>query len=87
LTYQALSTFSAEWLLGLKLVHLKVKRKRSRGLVTLLLPALIFVGVIGWLMYTLGNKEKPQVTRKSPRKDNVTLLPIVFEEQEELKYA
>jgi hypothetical protein len=53
----------------------------------MLLPALIFIGAIGWLMYTLGNLEKPHTPRKPPKKDNVTLIPIVFEEQQEIKYA
>jgi len=51
----------------------------------MLLPALIFIGIMGWLMYTLGNPEKTEAPRKSPKKDNVTLLPIIFEEQHEIK--
>jgi hypothetical protein len=68
-----------------KLVYRKVKRKRSKGLVMMLLPALIFIGAMGWMMYTLGAPQKTQPQRKAPRKDNVTLLPIGFEKQQKIK--
>jgi hypothetical protein len=72
-------------IIGAKLVSRKVKRKRSKALIIMLLPALIFIGVIGWDMYSIDNR-KPKPTHRRPvEKDNVTLLPIVFEEQQEKK--
>jgi hypothetical protein len=55
----------------------------------MLLPALILIGVMGWFMYSIDNNRKP--TRRKPthrrpaEKDNVTLLPIIFEEQQEIR--
>ena len=52
-----------------------------------LLPALIFIGGIGWCMYTLDSRkptrQKPTQRRRA-EKDNVTFLPIVFEEKQEI---
>jgi len=82
LAYQGLSSQSTEDLSGVELGQRRVKRKRSKGLVILLLPALIFIGFMGWLMYTLSSPQKPKAQNKLKRKDNVTLLPIFGEEQE-----
>jgi hypothetical protein len=52
----------------------------------MLLPALIFIGVMGWLMYTLDSPEKTAAPNKPRKKENVTLLPVVFEEQQEIMH-
>ncbi|MCL4430443.1 MAG: hypothetical protein M1167_06790 [Chloroflexi bacterium] len=72
------------------MVYKKARRKRSKGLIIMLLPVLIFIGVIGWCMYALDKRNsKParrKPTRQRPaRKDNVTLTPITFEEQHEIR--
>jgi len=70
-----------------KLVSRKVKSKHSRGALIMLLPALVFIGVIGWCMYALGDNHK--TTQHEPtrptKKDNVTLLPIILEEQQKIR--
>jgi len=61
------------------------KRKRSRAMIIMLLPLLIFVFIIGWSMYWIGNQKRNGKTqRKPPRKDNVTIMPIIFEEPQEI---
>ena len=53
----------------------------------ILLPALTFIGAIGWCMYAIS-KRKPTwqkaTNRRPAEKENVTLVPIVFEEQQEI---
>ena len=68
---------------GSKLRYRTVKRRRSRALVMILLPALIFIGVVGWFMYAMDNKKPAR--RRIPQGDGVTFLPIVFEEQNEIR--
>jgi hypothetical protein len=61
----------------------KSRRKRKNTLKILLLPALIFVFFMGWCMYWAGDKkDQKHLNRKVPNKDNVTLLPAIFEETE-----
>jgi len=66
------------------LEHPKVKRKRNRLLAIMLFPELIFIGFIGWCLYSMGNR-KPKQQRTPNKKDNVTLMPIVFEDQPQIK--
>jgi heme/copper-type cytochrome/quinol oxidase subunit 2 len=68
----------------------KGKRKRSRTMTIMLLPALIVIFIIGWFMYCMGDQKrtdkiqrKPPKQHKSPEKDYVTIMPIVFEEPQE----
>ncbi|MGA3112026.1 MAG: hypothetical protein ABSE15_08345 [Candidatus Bathyarchaeia archaeon] len=59
----------------------KRRRKRSNIIALLFLPALIFIFFIGWSQYWIGDQKRPQrKNRTTPKKDNVTLLPAVFEE-------
>jgi hypothetical protein len=68
----------------------RFKRKRSKGLVLLLLPALIFIGVIGWLVYSLempsrkAPKLQPKPLRAETGDDGVTLFPAIYEENKEI---
>jgi hypothetical protein len=68
----------------------RVKRKRSKGLALILLPALIFIGVIGWLIYTLElpSRKAPKVLSKKFRAetgdDSVTLFPAIYEDNKEI---
>jgi len=53
----------------------------------MLLPAIIFIGLAGWFMYSVDNRnpaKHKQMRRRSAQKDNVTLLPV-FEEQPQMK--
>ena len=62
----------------------KGKRKRNR-LVLVLLPALIFIFFMGWSMYWIGDKKRPQKMKtKTLEKDPVTFMPIVLEETQEV---
>jgi Tfp pilus assembly protein PilO len=60
-------------------------QKRNRALVALLLPAIIFLWIVGWSLYWIGHqqerKQKPQHTRL---KENVHLVPVLLEEPEEM---
>jgi len=70
------------------LVYQKVKPKRSKALIIMLLPALIFIAVVGWLMYSIDNKnstDRKQTHRRTVEERNVTLLPIDFEEQRQIR--
>jgi len=50
------------------------------------LPILIFVGFIGWCMYSIGSrKPKRSVKSKSTQNDYVTFLPNVLEEPQEIE--
>jgi flagellar basal body-associated protein FliL len=66
------------------LIYKKVKRKRSKALTIMLLPALIFMAVVGWFMYSVDNKNSTNIRqkrRKTAKEGKVTLMPIDFEEQ------
>jgi len=61
----------ADSLAGVKVYKRRVKRKRSKALTLVLLPALIFIGAIGWLMYALGPRNpKPKRQKEAPVKKN-----------------
>lgn len=67
-----------------------VKRKRSKAIVLLILPALIFIGFVGWLISSLepsGRKAtKGYHAPKSRRQDDgVTFMPAVYEETTEVE--
>jgi Tfp pilus assembly protein PilO len=54
-------------------------------MIIMLLPALIVIFLIGWFMYWIDNQdERDKTQRKPPKKDNVTLMPIIFEERQEI---
>ena len=56
----------------------------------MLLPMLIVIFLIGWVMYWVGdkkigdNKHKSPKQRKQPEQDNVTFMPVIFEEPEKI---
>ena len=54
----------------------------------MLLPALIFIAAVGWFMYSVDNKNstnRKQTHRRTVKEDNVTLMPIDFEEQRQIR--
>jgi hypothetical protein len=69
----------------------RVKRKRSKSLVLILLPALIFIGVVGWLLSSCSSaprkvnkvNNRPLVAQKE-RKDGVTFIPAIYEDKQEI---
>jgi hypothetical protein len=55
----------------------------------MLFPALIVIFLIGWCMYCIGDRKKPEkIQRKPIKKDNlrddVTIMPIIYEEKQEI---
>ena len=72
--------------LGAMLDNQRPRRKRSKGLIIILLPAFIIIGAIGWLLISLDHqKTAPQnKTRRkviSSDKENISFVPIIFEDQ------
>jgi cytochrome b561 len=62
----------------------RVKRKRSKALVLMILPTLIFIALIGWLVCTVGPSNtkplKAYQTPKAKNHDGVTFEPVPYEE-------
>lgn len=56
----------------------------------MLLPMLIVIFFIGWVMYFMGGEKrgdkmhKSSKQRKQPEQDNVTFMPVIFEEPEKI---
>jgi len=70
------------------LVAIKRKQKRNKATKILLLPALFFIFILGYGMYWIGRKKKPNIKhQKTPKKDNVTLIPIILEENQQTAYG
>jgi flagellar basal body-associated protein FliL len=69
------------------LVPPKGKRKRSKIVTIMLLPALVVIFIIGWCMYCVGDQKRPTKRQDKPlkkEKDYVTIMPIVYEETQEI---
>ncbi|HYA77134.1 MAG TPA: hypothetical protein VEF91_00290 [Verrucomicrobiae bacterium] len=67
------------------MVASKRKHKRSNYSITMLLPAILFIFLIGWCMYCIGNQERPDKKQHKPLKEeNVTIMPILYEETQEI---
>jgi len=51
-----------------------------------MLPAVVFLFVVGWAFYWIGNQQKrPQKTQPASQKENVTLVAALeIEEPEEI---
>jgi Tfp pilus assembly protein PilO len=57
-------------------------------MIIMLLPALIFIFIMGWFLYWMGDQKRTdKIQRKPPEKDHVSIKPIVFEEPEEIRNA
>ena len=64
------------------------KLKRNKATVFVLLPAFVFFFIIGWSMYWIGGQKRTDMIQyKQPKKDNVTLMAMAFEEPQEVKNA
>ena len=57
-------------------------------MIIMLLPALIFIFLMGWCMYCIGDQKRPDKIQRKPIKkesgDNVTIMPIIYEETQEI---
>jgi hypothetical protein len=63
----------------------KPLQKRNRAIVALLLPAIVFLWIIGWSLYWIGHQQdKKQDSQPARQKDNVHLMPVMLEEPEEI---
>jgi hypothetical protein len=74
------------------LVTEKSKHKHSKAMIIMLLPLLAFLFIVGWCMYWVGeqagtNKTNHKPARNQPKKDYISIMPIVFEEKQEVKNA
>jgi preprotein translocase subunit YajC len=72
----------------------KGKRKRNKTMTIMLLPMLIVIFIIGWFIYWMGDEKRSDKIQhklpkqhEQPEKDNVTILPIIFEEPQEITNA
>ena len=64
----------------------KGKHKRSKAMTILFLPIGIFIFIAGWFMYIIGDKKRKGTIQVKPSKeDNITLLPIVPEEEQNIR--
>ena len=68
----------------------KGRLKRNNIMTLLLLPVVIFIFLLGWSMYWIGDQKRPKKRtektkrEKPPKKDNVTFMPIILEEKPEM---
>ena len=57
-------------------------------MIIMLLPVIIFIFLMGWSMYWIGDqKRQDKIKRKPLKKDNITIMPIVYEETQEIMNA
>lgn len=68
--------------LGALLKIFREERKRSKALILLLLPAVIFLWVIGWSLYWIGHQKEHQKMRQTDSQgtDHVHFMLAVLEE-------
>jgi Na+-transporting methylmalonyl-CoA/oxaloacetate decarboxylase gamma subunit len=69
--------------MGLQLTISKLK-KRNKFLVALCLPVIVFVFLLGWVMYWVGDNARSQTKTAKPSKDNITIGAIVTEDEKEI---
>jgi hypothetical protein len=54
-------------------------------MIIFLLPALVVIFLVGWCMYFIGDEKRTnKIQHKPPKKDNVTIMPIIYEETQEI---
>ncbi len=67
----------------LKVAHHNTKRKRGLALTLMLFFVIIFVALVGFIAYEVGDRRRPIVKQsKSAEEDPVTFLVAPLEEQE-----
>jgi len=67
----------------------RVNYKRSKTIILVLLPALIFIGVIGWLISTThtSHRQTNKSIDKTPQyigdnNDSVTVIPAIYKKNQ-----
>jgi hypothetical protein len=72
----------------INLVRYRSKHKRSVALQVLLFPVFVFIGVMGWLLYLLGDPEvckaKAKPKKAVSKADCVTLMVVAPEPEQEI---
>jgi len=67
------------------LVTSKSRRKRGKAITIMLLPLVVIMFVVGWCLYWIGSQKRTgKAQRKPAEKEHVTIMPIVFEENQEI---
>lgn len=68
--------------MGALLKILKEERKRNKVLILLLLPAVVFIWMIGWSLYWIGHQKERGKARLTDvqETDYVHLMPVTLEE-------
>jgi flagellar basal body-associated protein FliL len=59
------------------------KGKRNKAIIAVLLPAIIFLWIVGWSLYWIGHQketQKPQPPQSAKEKDHISIEAIAFEE-------
>ena len=63
----------------------KKRRKRSKATKVILFPVLIVIYAIGWCLFWAGDRKATSKKKhKNPTKQNLTLLPIILEEDQKI---
>jgi hypothetical protein len=70
-------------------VYKKGKRKRNRALAILLLPALVFIGFMGWLLYSIEpnrkkTSKKQHTAPQTIKEDGITFVPTLPQEEQDI---
>lgn len=61
------------------------KPRRNRLLVAILLPAVVFLWIIGWSLYWIGHhRDNRKAERAKPSQENIDLEAILFDDQPEI---
>jgi hypothetical protein len=61
----------------------KGKRKRNRAVIAILLPAIIFLWIVGWGLCWIGHQKelrKPQSSPSPKEEEHVSIVPIMLED-------
>jgi len=66
----------------------KGRSRRHKAIIVLLLPAIIFLWIVGWSLYWIGHQKEPRKAQSSSspkEEEHVNLMPIVLEETSEIE--
>ncbi|HSV50174.1 MAG TPA: hypothetical protein VLH35_07635 [Candidatus Acidoferrales bacterium] len=68
----------------------RVKRKRNKAIILMLLPALIFIGIVGWLISSMEppHRKAHKTNHNAPiahrANDGITFIPAIYEDSNEI---
>jgi hypothetical protein len=62
-------------------------KHRSKARIIMLFPAFIFIFIIGWALYWIGQQKTTDKNQEkiAPKKDNVSIMVRSFEEPEKIE--